>query len=62
MSEPKITKDGLRALAEMQGLTLDDAALDELLPQAQATAETLAALADLEPESAEPASVFIPRG
>ena len=60
MSEPAVTRDTLRALAEMQGLELDDALADELLPQMQSTLDSIAALDELEPEQAAPASAFVP--
>ena len=60
MSEPKVTTEALRALAEMQGLDIGDEALDELLPLVQRTAEAFAALDALNPDQAEPANTFTP--
>ena len=60
MSEPKVTTEALRALAEMQGLDIGDDALDELLPLVQRTAEAFAALDALDPDQAEPTNIFTP--
>ena len=62
MSEPKVTIEALRTLAEMQGLDIGDDALDELLPLVQRTSEAFVALDALDPDQAEPANTFIPTG
>ena len=62
MSQPKVTIEALRTLAEMQGLDIGDDALDELLPVVQRTSEAFAALDALNPDQAEPTNIFIPAG
>ena len=57
MANPRVTKETLKAMAQLSGLELSDEALEELLPQIRQTVESLAGL-DL--QSVEPAIVFKP--
>ena len=57
MAKPRVTKETLKAMAQLSGLELSDEALEELLPQIRQTVESLAGL-DL--QSVEPAIVFKP--
>ncbi|MCH8206723.1 MAG: hypothetical protein IH956_06930 [Chloroflexi bacterium] len=58
MTEPRITKDTLRAMAAASGLELTDQQLDELLPQAQRSVEGLKGLEALDLQDIEPAVTF----
>ena len=58
MTEPKITRDALRAMAAASGLELTDQQLDELLPQVQRSVEGLDGLEVLDLQDVEPAVLF----
>ena len=62
MSASRVTKESLKAMAEMQGLDIADGVLEELVPLVRRTAEASKRLDDLDLERAEPASVFVPAG
>ena len=58
MADRRVTKDTLKALADMLGLDLSDDTLDELLPQVQRTTASMSGLDDLDLDSVEPAVTF----
>ena len=58
MPKPQVTKETLRAMAELSGLELSDEELEELLPQVQRTVEGMEGLNILNLENVEPAVVF----
>ena len=58
MSESKITKETLTALAAAAGLELGDDKLDELLPQVTQAMESLGAVEALDLSGVEPAVGF----
>ena len=60
MSELKISKDTLRAMAELSGLELSDDRLEQLLPQMRRLLEGVAGFDQLDLEGVEPAFVFKP--
>ena len=60
VAESRVTRESLRALADLVGLDIGDDTLDELLPQVRRSAEATAALDALDLEHVEPASVFTP--
>ena len=60
MSERKISRDSLRAMAGLAGLDLSDDKLDELLPQVERMLEPTEDLDVLDIGSVEPAVVFRP--
>ncbi len=61
MAGPRISRETLRALADMAGLRISDEKLDELLPQVQRTLNSMAELDALDLKDVEPAVVFLPR-
>ncbi|MGH2542856.1 MAG: hypothetical protein ACRDIB_08670 [Ardenticatenaceae bacterium] len=58
MAEHQVTRETLKAMAALLGLTLSDEKLEQLLPQVQRAAKTLAELDALDMESVEPAIIF----
>ena len=60
MAKPQITKEALRAMANLSGLEISDQQLEELLPQVQRVVEGLEGLDVLNLEAIEPAVVFKP--
>ena len=62
MAEPNITRDGLRALANMAGLELTEDRLEVLLPEVKKASESRAQIDRLDLENVEPAVVFAPVG
>ena len=60
MAKPQVTKETLKAMAQMSGLELSDEKLEELLPQIQRTVEALGGLGVLDLQNVEPAIVFKP--
>ena len=60
MAKPQITKEALRAMANLSGLEISDQQLEELLPQVQRVVEGLEGLDVLNLEEIEPAVVFKP--
>ena len=54
MAESSVTKEALKALAELTGLDIDDRTLDEILPQVQRSAGAIAGLDALDLEHSEP--------
>ncbi|MCI0440576.1 MAG: hypothetical protein L0177_15795 [Chloroflexi bacterium] len=58
MAAPEITKETLKAIAALSGLTLADEKIDQLLPQVRQSAEAMAALDELDLEGVEPAIIF----
>ena len=58
MAKPHVSRDSLRAMAELSGLEIADERLDELLPQVQHMVEAMAGLDALDIKSMEPAVVF----
>ena len=58
MTEPKITRDTLQAMAAASGLEFTDQQLDELLPQVQRSAEGIEGLEARELQDVEPAVSF----
>lgn len=61
MAGPRISRETLRALADMAGVRISDERLDELLPQVQRTLDSMAELDALDLQDVEPAVVFLPR-
>ncbi len=53
-----LTRDGLRALAQAQGLTLRDSELDTLLPLVQSTRALIDEMAAAPLEAIEPTSQY----
>ena len=62
VAEPNITRDGLRALANMAGLELTEDRLEVLLPEVKKASESRAQIDRLDLENVEPAVVFAPVG
>jgi len=60
MAKPQVTKEALRALANLSGLELSEGQLEGLLPQVQRVVEGLEGLDVLNLEDIEPAVVFKP--
>ena len=60
MAKPQITKEALRAMANLSGLEISDQQLEELQPQVQRVVEGLEGLDVLNLEEIEPAVVFKP--
>ena len=58
LTQPKITKDALRAMAAASGLELSDEQLDELLPQVLRSVDGLDDLDVLDLQDVEPAVLF----
>ncbi len=58
MTGRTVTKEALRAMAEMSGMELSDEQLDELLPQVQRAVGSIGGLDVLDLAAAEPAVVF----
>ena len=61
MSKREVSKDALRAIADLTGLKLGDDKLDQLLPQVQSSVEAIGRLDGLDLQSVEPAVMFIPQ-
>lgn len=61
MTGPKVSRETLRALADLAGLRISDEKLAELLPQVQRTLHSMADLDALDLKDVEPAVVFLPR-
>ncbi|MCH7745449.1 MAG: hypothetical protein IIC84_05170 [Chloroflexi bacterium] len=62
MTNPQISKEALKAMAEMSGLNFSDETLEELLPQIQQAAEALSGLDALNLGEVEPAITFKTEG
>ena len=60
MAKPQITKEALRAMANLSGLEISDQQMEELQPQVQRVVEGLEGLDVLNLEEIEPAVVFKP--
>ena len=55
---PKVTKETLKTLASLSGIELSDERLEQLVPQMQATLDSLAKLDELDLGDTEPAFIF----
>ena len=55
-----VTKDSLKALAEMAGIEFDDPTLDEILPQIRAARASIEGLDSLDLTDVEPSIIFDP--
>ncbi len=55
---PRVTKETLKAIASLSGIDLSEERLEHLLPQMQATLDSLAKLDELDLGETEPAFIF----
>ncbi len=62
MPRPDASKETVRALALLAGLSLSEDELGALLPQIEQNVETMAALDAIDLEGVEPAIMFKPEG
>ena len=58
MAKPKVSRESLKAMADLSGLELDDERLEELLPQVRRIVEAMDGLDPMNLEGIEPAVVF----
>ena len=60
MTSPLVSKESIRALANLVGLNISDDRIEELLPHMQRLSESKNQLDGLDLEGVEPALVFSP--
>ena len=60
MGSPQVSKEALKAIANLSGLNVDEGALDDLLAQMQSASKSMERLDALDLKDVEPAIVFSP--